>query len=358
LNVGKEIKMRRTKYHFLVIVGMIFMLVLAACGPQATPELTEAPTAEETEVPDESSESAAEESADLPTLRMALIPVLDVLPFFIAQENGYFAEEGVAVEFLPVSSALEREQLMAAGEIDGMLTDVIGPAITNAAEAPSVKIVAMSRRAYEDGPLFRILAGPTSGVETAADLAGINIGISENSVIQYLGDRLLTREGLEPDEIIFESVPSIPSRFSLMMEGQLGAAILPDPLGQAAIEAGAILVLDDTVVVDEQLSQSVLSFSNTVLEDRPEDVSAFLRAWYRAVEALNANPDDFRQLWLDNTTVPESVQDTYVIPPFPMMEITSEAVWDDVNAWLLDLGIIEEPAAYADSVDPSFLPEE
>ncbi len=357
----------RARQGWVIGVLLVFGLILAACGPaqlNAPAESNETGetsvgAAVETEGPaaDEDDSAESRPADEAPTLRMALLPILDVMPFFVAQENGYFADEGVSVEFLPVASALEREQLLAAGEIDGMLTDVIGPAITNAAEAPSVRIVAMARRSYENAPLFRILAGPASDVEVAGDLAGVSIGISENSVIQYLGDRLLAEAGLAPEDIVFESVPSIPNRFGLMMEGQLGGAILPDPLAQAALEAGAVLVLDDTAFVDEQLSQSVLSFSNRVLEDRPEAVRAFLRAWNRAVEALNDDPDSFRELWLANTSVPESVQDTYVIPPFPLNEITSEAVWDDVNDWLVGRGIIETPAAYADSVDASYLPE-
>ena len=183
------------------------------------------------------------------------------------------------------------------------------------------------------------------------------IGISENSIIQYLGDRLLVQAGLSVDDIVYESVPAIPVRFSLLMEGQLGAAILPDPLAQAAIEDGAVLILDDTAVAEQNLSQSVLVFSQDVIEAQPEAIDAFLRAWYRAVDDLNADPEAYRQLLLDNTNVPESVQDTYMIPAFPVNEITFATVWTDVNAWLLGRGIIEEAALYADSVNATFLAE-
>jgi NitT/TauT family transport system substrate-binding protein len=345
--------------NFLLVAAAMFLLALslAACGPQITPE--PAPATFQVPTAEDSAEGALETAGgDEPqVLRMALIPVLDVLPFFIAQDSGYFADEGIAVEFFPTNSALEREQLLAAGEVDGMLTDVIGPAITNAAAEPSVRIVAVARRAFDGAPLFRLLAAPGSGLATPHDLAGVPIGISENSVIQYLAVRMLERAGVAEEEISFESIPAIPIRFSLMMEGQLKASILPDPLASAAIAAGAILVVDDTIVVDEQLSQSVLSFSSAVLSEKPEAVRAFLRAWTRAVEDLNANPDDFRQLLLDNTSVPDSVKDTYVIPSFPLGEITSESVWNDVNAWLVGRGIIDTPASYADSVDPTFLPE-
>ena len=337
----------------LLIVVLSLGMLAAACAPQATPAPTASSAPEAAEASPTPEEMAV--SGDMPTLRMALLPVLDVLPFFIAQQNGYFTDEGVNVELVPVSSALEREQLMTSGEVDGVLTDVIGPAITNAAAAPSVKIVAMARRAYEDAPVFRLLAAPDAGVESPEDLAGKSVGISENSVIQYLADRMFAQVGMSSDDVSYKSIPAIPTRFTLLMEGQLASAILPDPLAQAAIEAGAVLVMDDTLFLDEQLSQSVLSFRNVTLEEKPEAVRAFLRAWNRAVDALNADPASYRALWLENTSVPESVQDTYQIPPFPEGEITSEAVWDDVSSWLVERGIIDEPASYADSVDSSFL---
>ena len=189
----------------LLIVVLSFGMLAAACAPQATPvpTATSAPEAAEASPTPE----AMPVSGDIPTLRMALLPVLDVLPFFIAQQNGYFTDEGVNVELVPVSSALEREQLMTAGEVDGVLTDVIGPAITNAAAAPSVKIVAMARRAYEDAPVFRLLAGPDAGVESPQDLAGKSVGISENSVIQYLADRMFAQAGMSPDDVSYESDP-------------------------------------------------------------------------------------------------------------------------------------------------------
>ncbi|MDZ7845162.1 MAG: ABC transporter substrate-binding protein [Anaerolineales bacterium] len=54
-------------------------------------------------------------------LRLALLPVLDTLPIHVALEEGLFDEQGIAVEVIPVSSAPERDQLIAAGKADGML---------------------------------------------------------------------------------------------------------------------------------------------------------------------------------------------------------------------------------------------
>jgi len=96
--------------------------------------------------------------------------------------------------------------------------------------------------------------------------------------------------------------------------------VLPDPLAQAAIEGGAILIEDDSALVDTGFSQSVLSFRREIVEEQPEKVEAFLRAWMRAAEDINADPEAYRELWIEHTNVPDSVKDSYQLPPFPNYE--------------------------------------
>ncbi|MGB9641527.1 MAG: ABC transporter substrate-binding protein, partial [Anaerolineales bacterium] len=60
-----------------------------------------------------------EESTANTTLRMVLLPIIDNLPMYVAQQEGLFAKYGVSVEFIPVASAAERDQVIAAGQGDG-----------------------------------------------------------------------------------------------------------------------------------------------------------------------------------------------------------------------------------------------
>jgi NitT/TauT family transport system substrate-binding protein len=288
------------------------------------------------------------------TLKMGLLPILDVLPFYVADQAGYFADEGLNVELVPVSSALERDQLTLAGQIDGVLNDLVSTGIFNQDQA-RLQIVAMSRRAYPGSPQFRILAAPNSGITTPEDLKGVEIGISENSVIHYIAQRILEHEGLNASDLAFRAEPNIAVRFQLLMEGTLKAACLPDPMGQAAIQGGAILIADDTSLVDTEFSQSVLSFRTEIVQKEPDAVKAFLRAWMHAADDINANPDAYRDLWLEKTSVPDSVKDTYVLPPFPTYEITQPLAWDDTMQWLVDQKIVDNAASYEDSVNATFL---
>lgn len=285
-------------------------------------------------------------------IKMAVLPIMDTLPFYVAEQEGFFADQGIQVELLPVNSSNERDALLQAGEVDGMLTDLPGVGIFNRDEI-QVQIVGMARKSYPTAPLFRLLAAPNSEISGPADMAGVEIGISQNTVIEYITDRMLEQSGLAADQIAIQEITAIPVRFEQLMAGQVQAATLPDPLAQGAIAAGAKLVVDDSQFTE--YAHSVLVFGMQALESKPGTIGKFMDAWEQAAAALNANPEQYRDLLIEKGRVPEAIQGSYTMPPFPQGEITSEAQWADVVSWLLDKGLIDDEIPYGDAVDKGFL---
>jgi NitT/TauT family transport system substrate-binding protein len=218
----------------------------------------------------------------------------------------------------------------------------------------NLKIVRVSRKAYNHSPLFRILAAPGTGLTCPAKLANVPIAISVNTIIEYVTDRLLTASGLRPEEIAKRSVPVIPERYHLLMQGQLKAATLPDPLAKSALEAGALAVIDDSAY--SHYSVSVLSFRLQTLQERPDTVRRFLKGWDRAASKINKNPEAFRELLLQKIRVPKNIQQSYVIPPFPRNEVPNAEQWADVMGWMVEKGLLEAVLPYDDSVTSAFLP--
>lgn len=319
--------MNKFRLSLTAILLMALGLLLTACAPAAAP-------------------------AEVETISIALLPVLDTLPFYIAEQKGYFTEEGVNVVGLPVSGTVEADQLVQTGEADAILNSMASVALFNR-ESNGMKIVAIARSA-ETGPVFRILARPGSDIGSPADLAGVPVALAENTIVEYISQRMLEEEGLTPEEILFQGVPVLPERYQLLMSGEVQAALLPDPLAQAAIEQGAVLVIEDAQY--PQYSITTLNVLNSALENKPEAVRAFVRAWFRAIDDLNANPEAYRALFLEKVNVPESVQATYVIPPFVTAGIPDEVSWDDVNAWLVGKGVLDTALPYSESVTVDFLP--
>jgi NitT/TauT family transport system substrate-binding protein len=286
------------------------------------------------------------------TLKIGVLPITDVVPMYVAQQEGYFADEGLAVELLPVASGPERDSMIQAGVIDGELNEILTTVLTNAGAGEQVRIVTTARRPFPNAPMFYILSSPNSGITTPAQLGGVEIGISGNTVIEYVTERVLENAGLAADEILGANIPKIPVRLELLLGDQIQAGVLPDPLASLSLAQGAHLVIDDTTY--PEVAISVISFREKVLKERPDAVEAFLRAYDRAVEAINENPQQFQNILIETARVPEVLQDRYTLPPFPEHELPTEHQVQDVVDWALSKGLIGETLAYDQVVDATF----
>lgn len=318
---------RRLSLSIRLFVLSLFIFI-AACSPQS-------------------------QSSEPVKLRIAVLPILDALPMYVAQANNYFEEQGVEVEFVPVSSAAERDQVMTAGQADGMINDLVSTVLYNQ-DATQIQIVSFARTATPKFPQFRILAAKDSGINQVDDLKGVEIGISEGSVIEYTTDRLLEAEGFSPVEIVSIAVPSIPVRMSLLDSGELSAANLPDPLASLAIQGGAVAVVDDSS--HPEFGNSEISFRKSVIDSNPEAIRGFLAAVDKAVQEINADPAKWDELLTEESLVPAPLIGSYKIPIFPSGTLPSEAQWLDVVEWSLAKGLISEAVSYTDSVNDDFLP--
>ena len=59
-------------------------------------------------------DQAAKSQKDLQLLAVGLMPDTDSLPFIIAQEKGYFADEGLKVDIQQFKSAMDRDSALQA----------------------------------------------------------------------------------------------------------------------------------------------------------------------------------------------------------------------------------------------------
>jgi NitT/TauT family transport system substrate-binding protein len=292
-------------------------------------------------------------SAEPATLRIGVLPILDTLPVYVAAEEEMFTEEGVEVVFVTAASAAERDQLLQAGEVDGIITDLVALALYNRDEA-RVVAVRYAMRPTPEFPQFRVMASQQSGIRSPEELTGVEIGVSEGTVIEYVTDRVLEGEGLSPDDIATLAVPKIPERMALLSSGELSAATLPEPLASLAMQDGAVVVVDDRAHIET--SCSVYAFRREIIEERRDVVRGFLAAISQASEAINGDKGRWSDLLGEKGLVPQPLMGSYALPDYPADEAPSEAQFADAVDWLEDSGRLTESPAYADCVDRSFLP--
>lgn len=313
--------------RILFVIALVTLLG-AACGPAATP------------------------SMEPVTLKIAVLPIIDALPMYVAQQEGLFTKHSVNVELVPVASAPERDQLVAAQQADGMINETISDMLFNK-ESIQVQAVRYALRPTEGYGHFFILASGQSGITTPEQLKGVEIGVSQGTVIEYVTERLLQDEGLTSDEILTIPVPKLPDRMALLASGELKAGTLPDPLGGLAVQSGAVIVLDDSE--HPEYGFSIYSFRKDVIDSQPEAVMNFLLAIDEAIALINADPTQYNEILSEAKIVPAPLLEAYKVPPFPAAGVPSEAEWSDALQWAKEKGMLDVDVSYADSVNQSLL---
>jgi NitT/TauT family transport system substrate-binding protein len=320
------------KSYFFPIVLSIF---LAACAPAAQ---TQTPT-------------FGLDLAHPVIMRLALLPILDALPIYVAQEKGYFKTAGLQVEFVAANSAVERDQLMAAGQADGMINDLVSVVLYDRDQV-TVQVLRFAQLASKGFPVYRIVASQQSGIQDVNGLRGVEIAISQGTVIDYVTDRLLTAAGLSPQEVKTIAVPKIADRLSLLANGGLKAATLPEPFATQAVKAGGKVILDDSG--HPELGNSVISFRKSFIDANPAAVKAFLSAVDKAVADINTDPTAWSDVLSKYHLLPADLLPTYPIPPFPNDSWPTQAQFEDVVAWATAKQLISKPVDYTQAMYVAF----
>ncbi|MDO8670523.1 MAG: MetQ/NlpA family ABC transporter substrate-binding protein [Dehalococcoidia bacterium] len=288
------------------------------------------------------------------TFKIGTLPIYDVLPWAVGNQEGIFEKAGVKVELVPFASAAEIDAALLAGAIDAGQRDIIA-ALNMNKDTEQAKIVRTALSIAATGqPVFGMVALSNSNISSVADLRGRDIAIARNTIIDYLTDKMLLAGGVNPKDVNKVNVPQIPMRLSLLQNGQVKAATLAEPVLTQALGNGARLIVDDSV---SKVGQSIVLVSTRAIKEKPTTIKETLAAYEQAVDRVNAGPEKYRALLVEVAKVPDDVKDKIKLPKYPKALVSSKADIEAVNKWMMEQDMISSMLPYEKVVDASFLPK-
>ncbi len=281
------------------------------------------------------------------TLKVGILPNEEALPIFVAEQEELFKKHGVNVEIVSFQSAAERDAALQAGAVDGVEGDLLAVALIRQGGTP-VKTVSLVMGTTPEEGRFAMLAAPDT-ITTVEQLKGNQVAISKNTIIEYTADQMLLVKGIDPQEVKKVNITKMPLRVEMLLQKQVTAAVLPDPLAAYAELKGAKVLIDDTKLADN-ISQTIYFFRDDAIKDKKTAIRNFLNAFYEGAEMVTENPERYRNLFNEKVQIPVELQKTYPVPTFSMLQLPSREDTQRVLDWLKTNELLIEPYTYEDIV--------
>ncbi len=249
-------------------------------------------------------------------VRVGVFPVSSSLPYFVAVERGFFAEQGIETEMVrlvggpPNVAAMVTDRIDASAvlvTIEGMNANLMKPGVAMYISVNSQNRLHQMeqfvvRRGVEVKSLSdfrgkRLMSAPGPANVTMARAALAAVGLKEGDysiepvvIAQHVqAMRAGTYDGgytLEPGASIMRKL----GLATTIESGVIAKYVLGDPNANAFVGGGAL--------------------TGTFIAKRPDVARRYAAAWEKAIRFINANPTEARRHMIKNTLTPADVIDT------------------------------------------------
>jgi NitT/TauT family transport system substrate-binding protein len=232
-----------------------------------------------------SPETAPESEDDLTTVQVGYIPgAHDVAQLFVADEAGYFADQGIRIETTAFQTGISLSQALTGGSLD---VGVMGAVVANFPAKGQGHVIVLNNQQTD---VHQIWAAPDSGITSIDDLEGSTVATTSGTASDLVLQVALDQAGISRDEIEMVNL-EMPAVANTFVTGGVDVASLWAPFDQ---QVGEIMpdanLIASAADLDAPISGGWVS-SNGFYEDRPELVQGMVRAWQQANTDIVSDPD-------------------------------------------------------------------
>ncbi|MFH1334640.1 MAG: ABC transporter substrate-binding protein [Pseudomonadota bacterium] len=205
-------------------------------------------------------------------------------PFYVAEEQGFYEEEGVNAEIVEIGSVDEFVPAIVSKDI--LVAETIADMfIVQSTQESNIKQI--MRKATLHG-LDGIVT--TKDVNSAKDLRGKEIAVQTISPSHYLLLNYLRDGGVSSDEVTLLPTEA-GNAGAAFLTGKIDVAVTWEPWLSRASEREGGKILFSTKD-SPNLIYDILITRGDLTEQEQEDVKAVMRAWYKALAWMDENPEE------------------------------------------------------------------
>lgn len=291
-------------------------------------------------------------------LPMGYIPNIQYAPFYVAVDKGYFAEEGIDLEF-DYSFETDGVALTGAGEIPFTVASGEQALLARSQGLPVVYAFAW----YRQFPIS-VIAKPELGIESPEDLRGKKIALPGLFGANYIGvEALLFSAGIDSSEVTYDAIGF--NQVELFAAGASDVVVVYTANEPIVLRAQGLDFTELRVSDYVQLTANGIITSETTIANDPQLIRGMARALARGIEDTIANPEEAYRISLKYV---ENLKDQDKDEQMQVLNTSIEfwradrigysdpQAWENMNDLLVRMGQIPEPVDLSRAFTNEFIP--
>jgi NitT/TauT family transport system substrate-binding protein len=283
-------------------------------------------------------------------------------PWAVAEDQGFLDEVEAGVELVYFSDYLAALDAMAAGQLDANGQTLNDTLVAVSAGADQRVVIINDNSAGND-----VIVADES-IRSIEELEGKTVAAELGIVDHFLLLQGLATVGLTDEDLDFRSMPT-DAAAAAFASGQFDAVGVFAPFSLQALERPGSHVLFDSADFPGTIPDLLVA-SGDLVDDRADDVQQVVDAWYATLKWMEENPEEALEIMAAaaELSIEEyaSLQDgTRIFSAADALEsfesdelpVGIEPMAGQINDFLLDTGLSEEPADLEGLFVPHFTAE-
>lgn len=223
-------------------------------------------------------------SPDLGKLTMGWNRWVGTLPFFVAKDKGFFKELGLDIQFKEGDYS-QMVGGLKAGQIDFSGSVALIDLMRNSGQGANIQVVGIADMSNGADAIVA-----KKGIKSIEALRGKKVAVEKGTLGEYMLLYALQRKNLSLDDVV-ETDSSAEDAAKAFLAGSVDAAVTYEPYLSQTVADNRGHIIFSTADVPGLIIDTI-AFNRGIIEQNPEKIKAVLRAYLKAVDFIQKNPDE------------------------------------------------------------------
>jgi NitT/TauT family transport system substrate-binding protein len=279
--------------------------------------------------------------------------------FLVAQEKGFFTEQGLEVELVRNNSSSEGMAAMLSGQAD-IWGGGIDPGIFNAiARGDGLKLIADKGQVPTDCNYMSMAVRKEELNKYSqimpAQLENARIAASGTQTGSYYVDAALMSVGASLTELNTTDIPAA-NRLESLLSGSVDISLISEPWITYGIESEEIALWKPAEDLLPHLQISTWIASSQALKNKPDDIQRFVTAYLKGVHLVNqGKTSELVDMIAKGTKMEPSLVDRVCLPGLSDDGKVNIKSIDEYQEWLISKGWLDSKVSPDRYWDDSFV---